>query len=249
VSNQNSEQQGQQQEAGGVSAAQDFNLGLLVWILKKNWIWIVVITALTFTIAHVYLRYTPDIYESSTELMLVTKEKQQILGVGDILSDNSLEINREIQLLKSNLLLDRVIDSLPLEITYYQQGRSRFVTTELYKRSPVRVESEIHVPTITNVPIQLLIIDESTYQISYEYNNENIGKEKKFGEAFSTPHFTLVIYPEEPTIEKFLGKEIFFKIQTKEQVVNELKSKIEVSSIDKATRSFKILYQNTVTVS
>ena len=106
-----------EQEKESFNPVDDFNLGLLIYVIKKSIVWIVFIIIVCVTSSILYLRYTPRVYEASTTLMLKTEKTTQILGYQDIrVEQDPSEVSQEIQVMKSNLLIDRVINNLPLQI-------------------------------------------------------------------------------------------------------------------------------------
>ena len=137
---------------------EDFNLGLFLHVINKSLIWVIAFVVITSVLAHVYLRYTPQIFQSISTLMLKTHKTTQVLGVSDLLRDDESEINREIQLLKSKLIIGRALKTLPLDIGYFRQGRSKFSNTELYKASPITVEASVKNPMIYHVPIFISVL-------------------------------------------------------------------------------------------
>ncbi|MBK6482396.1 MAG: hypothetical protein IPG01_04515 [Chitinophagaceae bacterium] len=48
--------------------------------------------------------------------------------------NSNLDIEKDIQIMKSNVIIDRVIDSLPLKVSYYRVGN--ILNEELYKTAP-----------------------------------------------------------------------------------------------------------------
>ena len=61
--------------------------------------------------------------------MLKTEKTTQLLGSSVqnlVVEHDPTEVSREMQLITSKLLLDRVIDKLPLEIGYYKEGKTKW---------------------------------------------------------------------------------------------------------------------------
>ena len=115
------------------SPVDDFSLGLLLYILNKSIIWLILIIIISVSLAVIYLRYTPRIYSASTTLILKQQKTSQILGVKTVLDNQDItDVNREIQLIKSNLFAEKVVNNLPLQIGYFKEGKTKFVNTELY---------------------------------------------------------------------------------------------------------------------
>ena len=71
--------------------------------------------------------------------MTKVEKTTQLLGVSNLVyqgSGDAAEVSRQMQLLTSKLLLDKVIDQLPLEIGYFKEGKTKFISNELYTSSP-----------------------------------------------------------------------------------------------------------------
>src|SRR5580704_5176320 len=122
----------------------DFNIGLLLFIFRKSIIWFLLILIVCVSVSVIYLRYAPRIYQASTTLMLKEEKTTQILGIKDLLKeqDHQTEITREIQLIKSDLFVERIVNNLPLQIGYFREGKTKFVANELYTSSPFQIEGE-----------------------------------------------------------------------------------------------------------
>jgi tyrosine-protein kinase Etk/Wzc len=134
----------QQDEDRLSNPLKEFNVGLFVYVLNKSILWIIVLTIITIIISLVYLRYAPKIYESNATMLFSTEKKAQILGVEKIaIEQDNAAINREIQLFKSRLLVERIVDSLPLEMAYFKEGKTKFISEELYNNCPFELTMEV----------------------------------------------------------------------------------------------------------
>src|SRR5690554_70403 len=114
-----------------------FDLEVLKLVVKRNWIWCALIFILFSILGFLYLRYTKPVYESSV-LIQINSENQgaDILGVKDIGKDNSTA--KEIELLRSELLFQKAIKDLPLQISQYAKGE--FLTEKRYKQGNLEIK-------------------------------------------------------------------------------------------------------------
>src|SRR5688500_7111764 len=76
--------------------------------------------------AFLYLRYTSPIYQSNGAI-IVKKDNSTNTGSGDqfqqmFVLDNSINIQNEIELLKSQPVMTRVVEALNLNYTYLSKG-------------------------------------------------------------------------------------------------------------------------------
>jgi uncharacterized protein involved in exopolysaccharide biosynthesis len=103
-------------------------------------------------------------------MLFSTEKKAQILGVEKIsVEQDNAAINREIQLFKSRLLVERIVDSLPLEMAYFKEGKTKFISEELYNNCPFELTMDVKDQDILRVPIYINFIDEEKFSINHIY--------------------------------------------------------------------------------
>ncbi len=90
----------------------------LIVLVRKN-VWFMIIIFLTANLAaYLTLRWTKDVYESSSELKLESKQDARALGIQQIVEDQNRNIIAgEIEQMKSKLFFSRVLDSLDLWVS------------------------------------------------------------------------------------------------------------------------------------
>ncbi|MBP1675656.1 MAG: capsular exopolysaccharide family [Bacteroidetes bacterium] len=111
-----------------------------------HWKCFAVSGALTLILGFFYIRSQQDIYELRSSVLIIDQNKSgqlsetsllNELNGGSLLSSSSSRINNEIEVLKSYLLVMRVVNKLELYTDYSQ---TKFLkTTDLYKSSPLYV--------------------------------------------------------------------------------------------------------------
>ncbi len=233
---------GQQNTSGGGVSMDDFNPGLLLYILNNSIIWIILSVVITVTISFLYLRYTPRIYESSTKLILKTEKSTQILGIQGLVFEKDMsEVNREMQMIKSPIMIGTICDSLKLNIGYFKEGKSKFIVEEIYKSSPFKIEGELIDYNISNVPIYLKIINKSKFLISYNADGQDVENEYRFGQALSTKHFSGVISLKNNTLTPDeINAIYFFKFYDRSYAINLITSKINITPIEGKNNTLEI---------
>lgn len=222
----------------------DFNPGLIVYIVNKSVIWIILIILLCTSLAFIYLRYAPRIYEATTTLTKKAEKTTEILGVQQMLSDNSeAETSREMRLMTSKLLLNRVVDSLPLQIAYYKEGKTKFVSSELYGNVPFVIKGAVKNDEIYNVPVYIKIISPRKvymgFEVSgkeYEFNNKDTGR------IISNTYFDVSIHLSEPQVRQDFSGIYFFKFLSRNEIVEEISQKLEVLPVDPRTKTISLKY-------
>ena len=139
----------------------------------KYWKWFIVSVLLCFCIAFAYLRYSTYIYTTYSKVLI--KDSQYGTGAYDLnafrdlgLTPLSSSIDNEIEILNSETLMKKVVDSLNLGVAYYEKGR--FKDREIYTQTPLVVS----VSNQTSWGSFLLDkTDENTYSIYSEEFNFN----------------------------------------------------------------------------
>jgi tyrosine-protein kinase Etk/Wzc len=140
--------------------------------------------ALALGVAFIYLRYTTSVYQSSGQLVLKDQkgetsgqdEKFQQLFVFD-----RKNMQNEIEYIRSQPLMERVVETLNLNFSYYAKGKIK--TQNIYHDSPFYIE-----------PVNLVDSSGFNLVISFKSNSgfKVLGDEKlySFGQPFVTPNGT-----------------------------------------------------------
>src|SRR4249920_1977280 len=104
---------------------EDFNPALLMIMIRKSLFWCILIMLVTISVSLLYLRYTLPTYEVNGALIVKPNNTAQALNIESGLlqgKNSNLDIEKDIQLMKSSVILDHVIDSLQLQVSYYLAG-------------------------------------------------------------------------------------------------------------------------------
>src|SRR6186713_1851458 len=132
--------------------------------------------------AYLYLRYTTPIYRVTGTLTF--KQEEQSRGGGrfdDIFNaKNVSDIQSEIEILKSQALMERVVDSVQLQTSYFAVGKIK--TLNIYTGCPFRLN------------IIKLTDSFSSFKMNFTFPTENefrVNKESdrfKFGDVFGNSY-------------------------------------------------------------
>ncbi|MFM7822775.1 MAG: Wzz/FepE/Etk N-terminal domain-containing protein, partial [Bacteroidota bacterium] len=104
---------------------EDFDFRLFSVIARKNAIWLALFILVSFSIAFVYIRYTAPSYEAYTVLKLSNDENQPINVLGQRnfnQGDNATKLAGDIELIRSQVLAQRVVNSMDIGISYFSKG-------------------------------------------------------------------------------------------------------------------------------
>lgn len=226
----------------------DFNLGLFLSIVRKSLIWTFFLFGLSIGLVLLYLRYTPPTYKASSTLMLKAEKTADILGLDELLSANYDDLLREIEIVKSSLLLNRALSRMELDVSYFLEGRSGFLSTEVYQGSPFVVEiMKVNDPEVYNSEIHINFIDNTKFTLIYTYQNQQQTETFIFNDYFQSKtgafELKVSISPSlKGNIKEHLGKPYFFTINDKKLLMEKISSRISVEPLSTTTKTLLISY-------
>ena len=102
--------------------------------------WIVLGAIISLTGAYFYLRYADETYEATNVVKILDNNNSGFKMPTDAMSffsKGKVNLENETEVLQSALLIERVVDSLDLQNTYYLQGNIK--ETELGPTAPFRL--------------------------------------------------------------------------------------------------------------
>lgn len=149
----------------------DFNK--LKIVLRSNWVWLVLIFLTVNLIAYLAVRYTKNLYESSSILKLDVKQEASEFGIKSAIEDQSLNlISGEIEIIQSRLFLSRLLDYSSLDVSYYSIGR--VLNDELYQNQPFTVKYTAQNQNLFNRPIYFDESDPNEFILTFGNKGEPI---------------------------------------------------------------------------
>jgi capsular exopolysaccharide synthesis family protein len=104
------------------------------------WFWFVGFIIVALLVANIYLRYTPNTYETTAKIKILDNSNSSFRMPSDgisIFARSKTNISNELEVLKSYRILGIVVDELDLMDSYYVPGR--FIKTEVWETSPLKI--------------------------------------------------------------------------------------------------------------
>ena len=101
-----------------------FDLKEILAKYLRYWPWFLGTVLLCLLAGYIYLRYAPVIYYSEATIKVLQEEEENVLSLskGSLMGNSGVNLQNEILVLKSQRLLSQVVDSLNLDIDYYEVG-------------------------------------------------------------------------------------------------------------------------------
>lgn len=92
----------------------------------RYWPWFVISIIITVTIALILIQYSPAIYKTSSKIKILKEQEgldlQGLQGASPLLDMSSVNLDNEIQILKSRRIAQKVIKNLKLQTKHYTSG-------------------------------------------------------------------------------------------------------------------------------
>jgi tyrosine-protein kinase Etk/Wzc len=166
---------------------------LFLYVAGKNALWLIFFIGFSLLAAYVYLRYTAPVYESSSIIKIGSENKAtKVLSIGNNLGTNNYnEIAGDIELIRSNVIIEKALSKLPLDISYFAKGA--VLDNELYKSSPFNVKLLIRDSALISTPVNLEFKRDNYYQLSFLINGRQFSREFKLNEWVKIPYADLKI--------------------------------------------------------
>lgn len=190
-----------------------------LFVFRKNLIWMAVAFVFCFSVAYLYLRYTKPQFQSSSILKLNVESEANELGLTTNMQALDLsELSGEIELIKSKLFFTHVIEMVDLNVSYYYYGR--YLTDERYENNPFAVSYMLKNPAFYDLPIDLTILDDDTFELSYTFHEQQVSAIYRFGEAISNEYFNFQIDKTKWFIFPDVEGRYYFTINSQEKLID-----------------------------
>jgi capsular exopolysaccharide synthesis family protein len=211
----------------------------------SNWYYFIICIIIALLLANVYLRYKSSIYAVESTIKILDESQNGLKLPSELLgmmaNKSGLNLENEMEVLKSRRLFGPVVSQLNLTTTYFNKGK--FKNTELWN-TPIKVTALTHKDSLFT-PIEI--------KISVKNNGYWITPNGAKAIFLPTLHakirintIDLILEPNSNWNNQKGGYEFHVSIVPFKSAVESLKSKISVSQVGKESEilSVKILVTN-----
>ena len=209
------------------------------WLLEfskylRYWYWFVISAVVFMVGANIYLRYTPNSYQTAAKIKILDNSTNGFKMPTDAISlfaKSKLNLENEVEVIKSHRIMQRVVQKLNLTSAYTQTGYVK--SSELWEDRPFSIEWVGNQYDLKTKNAQLIIkLKDNGYVLA---KNEKDTKLKQFG----------IVYKLDNSISFKISKNIEFKsaipttneygfrLLTAESAAAQLVGQIEVENIGK----------------
>jgi tyrosine-protein kinase Etk/Wzc len=216
----------------------------LLYKYLSYWKWFVISIVVCLLIAFIYMKKTSPVYSRTLSVLIKdnSKDGNQINSELDEFKDmgffkSNININNELSIMKSPVLMKEVVKRLNLDKTYTMRDGLR--TVDLYKKNPVEVllsrndennDFQFDIKLTSNNKFEL-----TDFMINSDNNdNDVVGS---FYIPLNTPVGTIIIEPTTVSLSQYINKTIRFTKSNLQIVTDDYNTKLEGSlQNDKSTR-------------
>jgi len=209
-----------------------------------HWKWFVLTVVVALTTAFLFLRYSTNIYEVSTTILIDEENRgglaSELSAFEDLglLGGRQTTLDNEIELLKSRTLMGKVIKDLGLNVAFYNKGRVK--TSELfYQNSPIKINffSKDSLFYLKDTTFIVKINSETNFSL-LNVTGELVSGHV-FGESIHSALGDITITPADGN--KLKGEEeIIVKITQLKKVVDRYRNAIQIQPINKNASVIKL---------
>jgi tyrosine-protein kinase Etk/Wzc len=218
---------------------QDLDIGLLLMMFRKNIWYIFLLFSIISLSVFFYLRYTHPIFESESMIQLTEQENDYLKsGAGD--NPFKQNLASEIELLRSPVFLQYVVDVMPLQITFFSRGA--VLKTDNYNRAPYSVELiEVLDPEVFGRKIAVSFEAES-YGLAFDVNEDRLFYRADYGDVLNTPYFSLILNLSEGANYARFADEFYFEINNPAVLVSKYLKNLSITVQNEAARTISIAH-------
>lgn len=233
---------------------EEIDLKDVVATLGRYKISIAVITLSAFIIAIVYAYLSTNFYRANLTIQ-IQPEPQNGMEAGDMLADalggQKVNMENEMVILKSNFVIQKALQSVPMGIRYYT--KEQYKKSEIYKNSPFTVNCEALSESLIKYDFQLHPLDAEHFRLTIEpslmmkmmglLSNEKLiyhSEKYTYGDTIRHPLFIMTITKS----GDIANKDYFFTITPSERIVKLIQSSLIVSAASDKGSLLELAYED-----
>ncbi|MFM2226280.1 MAG: Tyrosine-protein kinase wzc [Bacteroidota bacterium] len=221
----------------------------IIKALIRNWyvFLIVIIVSLLFTGR--YLKYAVPMYESTAKIKLAEANEgtpgTNLYKDFDLFAETN-KIGTEVEVIKSEILLERLVDSLQLKYQVFRIGKIK--KTELFDDCPFVAMFQPNGEVKKDLNFKINVLNSSEFELTTPDSSEKI--KCTFNQPIVTQNGLIMLQqnfqlihtrPDIKLIDKFE-----LAIRTKSGLIKELDGNIDVTPVDKDVPVLRITYKSTI---
>ena len=195
----------------------------------RYWPWFVLALFIALISAYVYLRFAPRIYQTSAKMKILDEsEGLELPTSAFVFKRVNINLENEIQILTSYLILEKVSKELNLNTSFYEEGT---IQTAQIAQLPFSYEQIINPDSISTGLAYSVIVKEKNFEIT-NLNTDKTFKLSNNGLENSQYKLPFNLKLEKgSSLNRILGKKFIIKYGPLKSSALKLKSRIKVEPV------------------
>lgn len=221
----------------------EFNLRTIIDVLLTKWHWFALSVLLCVGGAYIYIKTVPVVYKRQAIVQLKNKVKsEEAFNEKQIFDDTNNNIDGEILVFKSRLLMGEVIRRLGLDIGYSEDDGLK--VRDMYTDMPLKisfVDSTFTKPAFFSI----IPLTDSRFRIKGLDDDPDGVMEYSFGTQIETPIGRIVVNRTSYMNEEWLNVPVLITCSDRESLISSLLGKLEVERSVKEANLLTLTYLDT----
>ena len=221
----------------------EFDMQILFTVLKRHWWTPILLILLFWTFAFFYLRYTKPVYDSTMLIQLGSNDNAKDVMEIEGLSKGDDNMSSEVELLKSQLLFNRALETLNFHTSVYSKGA--VLTEELYKSGVFQIQPyALNDSSLVDVPIVITVDDKNVIYLDYLKNGVKCGIRGKINQHIINNDFDIIIRTSNLSLFKKTSglNKVFFQFNSIISLSNRLLPSLQIIPVNDQAKTIQILY-------
>ena len=222
-----------------------FDIIRLLHVLKSSILIAIIVFPLVFAISFLYLRYTKPMFQSESVIKLKQKSESQVLGLkmGGQNMNSIAALSGEIEIIKSQLIFDKLIEKLGLELSYYEYGK--ILNDEKFKTNAFYVEFENDENNVAfDNPIDVTFNSMSSFVVSLKFKEATIEVVGQVGKTVDLNGFRFVVRRSPSFTEENIKVPYFFKVHSNSALYNYIRNNLNVVILNPSANTIQLTFQD-----
>ena len=213
----------------------NFDLKAEIYKYLAHWKWLVLGCLLGLAIAYLYNRYTIPEFATESSMMVLSNEKNNVVGAlpsggASVLAFSENTLDNQIETLKSKRLVEKVVDELDLNVSYFEEGN--VIAVEVYKNSPLIIEFLSPEEVVHESYLNINVTPETADTFTLVEEDLEYSKVHNYGEPIELNGLKFVIKPRKEEVRT--KNTLNIQVKPLRYVANELVYKMTIYPKGKA---------------
>lgn len=202
------------------------------------WVWFVFGLCITIFSAYLYIKYSPAKYSASAIIMIkdnlksgISEELKAVSDLGIVGNGSTNNPENEIFIIKSRKIVGSMIDSLELNISYFEEGSIN--TIETYSKNSIKIRFLKKDALFQSLDTAFIISIIDKNKVQLKSTDDEVLGDVNFNEVFNSKKigpFKIINTHKKDDKEV---KDVLVVIKPRKKVISTYVSRIQIESINK----------------